>query len=60
MERGQQYNQDDDNPSSDEDEETAINNPHIQHTPAQMTTEITRIFQQNIKEEKNQMTVLQI
>ena len=60
MERAQQYNQDDDDPSSDEDEETNIHNLHIQHTPAQITTEVTRIFQQNIKEEKNQMTVLQI
>ena len=60
MDRVQQYTQDDDEPSSDEEEEKIVYNQHIQYTPAQMTTEITRIFQQNIKEEKNQMTVLQI
>ena len=60
MVRDQQYTQDDNEPSSDEEEEELVNNQHIQHTPAQITTEITRIFQQNIKEEKNQMTVLQI
>ena len=60
MDRVQQYTQDDDEPSSDEEEQMIVNNRHIQHTPAQMTTEITRIFQQNIKEEMNQMTVLQI
>ena len=61
MDRHQQYTPDDDEPSSDEEEEEMVNNQLIQHTPAQMTTEITRIFQQNIKEEnKNQMTVLQI
>ena len=60
MVRDQQYTQDDNEPSSDEEEEELVNSQHIQHTPAQITTEITRIFQQNIKEEKNQMTVLQI
>ena len=60
MDRHQQYTADDDEPSSDEEEQEMVNNQHIQHTPAQMTTEITRIFQQNIQEEKNQMTVLQI
>ena len=60
MDRGQQYDDNDDDPSSDEDEEVIQTNQNIQHTPAQITTEVTRIFQQNIKEEKNQMTVLQI
>ena len=60
MDRGQQYDDNDDDPSSDEDEEVIHTNQNIQHTPAQITTEVTRIFQQNIKEEKNQMTVLQI
>ena len=60
MDRGQQYDENDDDPSSDEDEEVIQTNQNIQHTPAQITTEVTRIFQQNIKEEKNQMTVLQI
>ena len=60
MDRGQQYDENDHDPSSDEDEEVIQTNQNIQHTPAQITTEVTRIFQQNIKEEKNQMTVLQI
>ena len=60
MDRGQQYDDNDDDPSSDEDEEVIRTNQNTQHTPAQITTEITRIFQQNVKEEKNQMTVLQI
>ena len=60
MDRGQQYDENNDDPSSDEDEEVIQTNQNIQHTPAQITTEVTRIFQQNIKEEKNQMTVLQI
>ena len=54
------YDDNDDDPSSDEDEEVIQTNQNIQHTPAHITTEVTRIFQQNIKEEKNQMTVLQI
>ena len=60
MDRGQQYDDNDDDPSSDEDEEVIRTNQNTQHTPAQITTEITRMFQQNVKEEKNQMTVLQI
>ena len=52
-----------DTDSSDDDHES-VNELHynhiIPHTPAQVSTEVSRIFQQNIKEEKNQMTVLQI
>ena len=36
------------------------NQPPLQQTPAQVSNEVTRIFQQNITEEKNQLTVLQI
>ena len=46
--------------SSDDDHEQHHEPQPILHTPTQVTTEVSRIFQQNIKEEKNQMTVLQI
>lgn len=69
MRRNEQRPQDDDDKSEsdvassdseDENEEHFVNSQHIQHTATELTTEITRIFQQNIKEQKNQMTVLQI
>ena len=47
--------------SSDDEHQQHHHEPQpILHTPTQVTTEVSRIFQQNIKEEKNQMTVLQI
>ena len=46
--------------SSDDEHQQHHEQQPILHTPTQVTTEVSRIFQQNIKEEKNQMTVLQI
>ena len=46
--------------SDDDNEDEFVNSQHIQHTAEELSSEITRIFQQNIKEQKNQMTVLQI
>ena len=69
MRRNEQRPQDDDDKSEsdvassdseDENEEHFVNSQHIQHTATELTTEIMQIFQQNIKEQKNQMTVLQI
>ena len=45
---------------SDDNEDEFVNSQHIQHTAEELSSEITQIFQQNIKEQKNQMTVLQI
>ena len=49
-----------DTDSSDDEHEQHQEPLPILHTPTQVTTEVLRIFQQNIKEENNQMTVLQI
>ena len=36
------------------------NDPHVLQTPVQLSSEVSKIFQQNITEVKNDMTILQI